>query len=497
MRFSKWLLPLALFCAPTLAFAGQVPNPINAPASSTAGHFLTVHSNNGQQSDDSGISIAGVQYTVGTVALFSTDTHVSSFTKVATAGYYTAGDGLGGVYSKISGSCTADAGYCLHDVSGNSWTLDGFDGHPSLRAYGCRSTDSDCSTKITALLAIASTRHLPRVYQDNAQLKFTGSLTPPANTTWDCGGTGGQYNGATNIALLAGVIYADPGTPSASTGNKIDLSADRAYVENCHIVNPEPLVLGRVNTNVSMRIANQNFNGTAVYIGGRSSGIKNSTIAGYTYCVDAESTSAPVVQDVYGHCTNGIKGISWHSGGQIRNFRMVQLLFANNSNLEVSWNIDSIISSSGACEYVFASDTTLVEGDTIFPTLTGNGCSQTGPITAHVLDARHIVGVGTSYGSVATTGTWETGSYVLTLASTTNLAVGQTLTGYSAIGIPDGSIVASVGWPSNGECSCVVLDRVTTIAQASAQALSFANPAYASGGILYVDAAYSQAISCI
>ena len=54
--FSSFIAGAALLCIPGHAIAGQVPNPVNAPASVGSGNLLSASGTNPQQAADSGIS---------------------------------------------------------------------------------------------------------------------------------------------------------------------------------------------------------------------------------------------------------------------------------------------------------------------------------------------------------------------------------------------------------------------------------------------------------
>lgn len=299
--------------------------------------------------------------------------------------------------------------------------------HLSIGDYGVTSATSDASTQIAGLLAAATANNISDVYQDGVPLHFTGGIDLPAGIHWHCGGPLSEPTGATDYTTLLGSLFLDPGLPSSPTGNTLTTEDGATFDDGCHVTNPN--VDASTNTIRSMLTARGNFNGTALTVSGRNSGIRNSTIEGYALGIQISSTAAPQVQNMYIHATAGMNWDTAHSGPHFDNVRLVNLLFLNRSNNEVSYVATAVASgTAGVCRYTVPTNL-IAEGDTIYPTGSGDGCSNfPNGATAHVVDSTHVEATGSVYaGPAGITATFESSKKVAVLSSLTNVAAGQTI----------------------------------------------------------------------
>jgi hypothetical protein len=399
------------------------------------------------------------QYAVATVALFRS-TNLSAYTRVATAGWATAGDRLGGTYVKSTNVCTDDGGACLHDGSGASWLRADIKTTPvSWLWYGYvagadQATGCDggaCSTKASAAAAAYGNNHIT-----------TGGA--PAVTSINITLDEGQDFTCEVVQVRVGLTtYAGrPGSLKFTHGASFvgGNSKNAQEWHNCLVVTDgsggQPINLTPATTNdLETNILNWTTNSDVAFkcegeSGGDKVKVHDMTFAGFDAAAYNYKCSAfEFYNNLYDTNVGLLQGPT-KSPAIVYNNNFFNLLgnVISTANRNLVFTVQNIVSGTGGvCRYTVSSTASMVENYPIVITPDSNvSDTNMGPRSCygeyplHIVDSTHfeaqgsVFATGTFYTTDGTTN-WQAKSSIVWLKapSTTHegqgIIAGQTMTG--------------------------------------------------------------------
>lgn len=219
------------------------------------------------------------------------------------------------------------------------------------------------------------------------------------------------------------------------------------------------------------------FSGNAITISADDAVARNVAIGGFGTCITSTGYARLVLDHVFGDCLNGIYLDNSHDTAKFTSLELWPFTVQGHAYTSLSLPISAAANNgSGKYRVTVSSTSSLVTGDVIGVQTYGlsgaPGLAYYGPVT--VVDSTHLDLTNSAIAPSAS-GTTTNGSTFVSIV-TTNLAIGQTVTG---TGIPGGTTVAEV-W-----ANAITLSQAATAS--GTVTLSFSNPAYVSGGAIVLD----------
>jgi hypothetical protein len=321
---------------------------------------------------------------------------------------------------------------------------------------------------LTAMRSVNGTVYLGkyRYLINSANIVVPSGVTLACSTPW---AGGKDANGTWNYASRPCSLVLNPSyTVSLSARSKMD----GITVISSSITTQPATVQAAL-----MMVAG--FGGTGITVNGMDALIERTLILGFTTCLYSSGWERLQTRTVYGDCTNGMVLDNSHDIARINDTEWYPFLTTNIATTTTSQSIRGAADNgSGIYRITVSSTAAFSTGNTVWTTQIGGAQGANGKFTATVVDSTHIDLQGAKY-APSTTGNTTSRSTYVTVASTANLAIGQTVSG---TGIPGGATVAAV-WRT---ASAITLSAAAT-ATSSGVTLSFANGAYTSGGTLWID----------
>jgi hypothetical protein len=242
-----------------------------------------------------------------------------------------------------------------------------------------------------------------------------------------------------------------------------------------------------------------NFTGTGVTVNWHESHIRNVFVGGFNQCIDwGGAYSRPRFDNVYGDCQNGARFDGVHDQGAIHTMEFHPYMNADPAFAIVDYAISGAADNGAGLYRLTLPANVLITGDTIYVHDTTGAQGANGKWTVTYVDATHVDLQGSATAPAPTGNTTINQTYV-TVSSTANLAVGQTVTG---TGIPGGATIVAVSPGGPG----IVLSAPAT-ATGALVPLTIGNTAYSAGGTARINTnmrtgvgfafTNSELISCI
>jgi hypothetical protein len=225
------------------------------------------------------------------------------------------------------------------------------------------------------------------------------------------------------------------------------------------------------------------FSGTAITISQRDSHTENVVVGGFATCWSSSGYPRPVVNNLFGDCTNGMVADNVHDVGKVTNLEFWPFITTNASWSVTSYAVSGAADNGAGIYRLTVPANVVINGDTVWVKGVGGSLGANGKFTASVFDSTHIDLVGSST-APTTTGNTTSGLTYVPVASVDNLVIGQTVSGTN---IPSGATIAAV-WHYG---SAISLDSAhAATGTATGTTLTFGNGAYTSGGAAVLSTTY-------
>ena len=278
------------------------------------------------------------------------------------------------------------------------------------------------------------------------------------------------------------------------------------YIDTCNILlNPSYSVKMGWDSNLEFtEICNKNlitpanmqqvismvagFSGTGIKTNGSDVDLRHVMVLGFGTCYDSENERLHAT-DIYGDCTNGM---IVNNGTDIVRVTRAHFTAFSISHLSFGlglWGIGSVAGNGSGLYRVHlsapmstAAGAALITGNRVVVSGVQGAWGANGAFIVTVVDNQDLDLQGSASTAPVTTGNTDLSQVVTGLASMSNVAIGQ---GVSGTGIPSGTTVLEL-IPSN---NAILISKNAT-ATNTGVTLTFANSAYTSGGNVWMDGAY-------
>jgi hypothetical protein len=321
-----------------------------------------------------------------------------------------------------------------------------------------------CNTAKGGVVSIGPKRYL--INSGNITIppncKLVGSLYPAAQRNRD-------YSTVPYALLINPSFTINVGNGGGQAGG-VELRG--LYVLASNLV-PVTTVRGGINLVAG-------FSGTAVTLNGSDGHVIDVTILGFTNAITLSGFGRAVIDRVYFDTFNGVSIDNCHDTCRITDTQGTYYTTANIPGGSTLQSAITGIADNGSGLYrVTIPANILVTGDVVnIGQANINAVNNRWTVT--VIDPTHVDLQGSASAGPSISSNTTIGQNWITVANTTNVGTGQTVTG---TGIPVSTTVTAV-WQNQ---NIVWLNNAAT-ATGSAVSLAFADPAYTSGGTLVLSA---------
>lgn len=298
-----------------------------------------------------------------------------------------------------------------------------------------------------------------------------------------------------NISIPRQVTLACPAWPGVG-GHPTPLGSDYSAIKCALYVNPlytisnagklaNTWVLNKNIPNITTlreaMTAISAFSGVGVTISGIDAMTDGVTIGGFATCLSSSGYARPILNMVFGDCTNGVVIDNAHDIAKLTNVELWP--FVTTGQGYVSYAISDAADNGVGLYRLTVPANILQTGDSVAVANVGGAVGVNGRWFVTYVDATHVDLQGSAT-APTTTGNTTIGYTYVSVGSTANLAVGQSVSG---TGIPVGATIAAV-WPNTPAISLDAAHAAT--ATGSSVTMTFGNAAYTSGGTAMMDAFY-------
>jgi hypothetical protein len=301
----------------------------------------------------------------------------------------------------------------------------------------------------------------------------SASLTIPLN----CKLVGSLYPAPQHARDYSAVPYAIILNPSFTINMGIGGTAGGTELRGLYVLASNMVPVSTVRGGINLVAG---FSGTAVTTNGSDAHVIDVSILGFNTAISSSGWGRIVVDRVYFDAINGVNIDNCHDTCRITDTQGTYYTTVNIPGGSTLQSGITGIADNGAGLYrVTIPANILVTGDVI-NIGQANINSVNGRWTVTVFDTTHVDLQGSASAGPSISSNTTIGQSWITVANTTNVGTGQTVTG---TGIPASTTVTAV-WRNQ---NIVWLSKAAT-ATGTGVSLAFADPAYTSGGTLVVSA---------
>ncbi|MBV9993363.1 MAG: hypothetical protein JOZ72_18975 [Alphaproteobacteria bacterium] len=361
---------------------------------------------------------------VANIAALRTDVTAGS---VNIDGYSAVGDGGGGQFVSNGTSCTDDGGIVIRATSAGPpptalcWYRQ-FTGAVHLAWYGVTSTGDSTAALTNALTAASATLPAASRIVDTDALRFniTG-ISIPADVRLTCDATPGATHGtihAPDFTTTAATIVI------TNTSGSINMPNNNSQFDHCILVTTgttgSAIILNPGGiTDAMSNVRNMVANGsTGVDCTGGACNINNLLIAGFDTGIEGNGVAHMKLRDNTVDADVGVFLTSLGSAVDMTGFLEISLLGGTDEADAIS-----LVSggTGGVCRISIPSTSSFTVTDSVdIAGVAGPvNCNGRGPVSAKGIDAHgpYIEIGGSKFAAPSTTGSWASGSQVISVAS--------------------------------------------------------------------------------
>ena len=334
----------------------------------------------------------------------------------------------------------------------------------------------DDALAVNTALSVAGAAGGGRVFLNPSKgyLINSAPLTVPHGVELVCPAPAPKYDpNANNHTAHSCAVYINPAYTPAVSGT----------LENLYVINKNLTYPTTFRAAINAVAA---FSGTGVSMVDHDARLRNIMVLGFNQCISVNGYYHPQIEHVVGDCTNGLYANNVQDLArteQIEFFPVVTYPSAQYSDapyyqITVSNAVDN---GSGAYRITVTSTANLITGDTVFISGIGGATGANGKYVITVVDGTHIDLQSENDAPTPTVAT-TSGLTFVTVDSTANLAIGQSISGTN---IPGGATITAV-WPQS---SAITISAAAT-GTGSGISATVTNGAYTSGGQVAISPSY-------